>query len=826
MATAGEATMNIKRKSREAACPLSLLRQRHRAPSPTERPVAECLEERRLLSSALLANVIADALMPAPRVHVAHAKATAPMPSATKVAPPIAPSELTAVAVSPFEVDLSWHRNSTDETGFVLERSLDPSFATINRSVTLAAGSTQFVDTTVAKTTTYYYRVYAFNAGGNSFAASASVTTPDIPPTPPAAPSGLEAWGVSNTEIDLQWTNNATNQTSLEIDRAPVGGMFSKLATVVATATTYSDYSSNDFSLKAWSYRVIAIGAAGPSTPSNVVIATTVPLNAGRIPITSPDGVFNASGFVTFNDAVYFAASDSSGNSELFRDDGSGPALAIAPAKSAPVAFNGRLYFYNIDATAGYQLWSTDGTAQGSQIVYTFGPPGGAVAPTGFAATPQYLFFIAGLSNATQIWRTDGTTDGTMPLATPTVSPIFLSPSTQPLAVGNDVYFAAGPEQVWKTDGTQAGTTMVADIPVNSGPRAFAALNGNVYFVAAQGQLWRTDGTAIGTTMLKSFNAIGSLTAVNGALYFSGSTTADGAELWTSDGTAAGTVMLKDLDAGGSNSSNGSSPMLFTAVGNEVFFIAAGGPYRSFFGLWKTDGTPQGTIRVHDFLGNFSSGNWLMNAAGKLVYFDGSTLWHSDGTAQGTAALATPIFSQPPHGASVAVRGDTLYVGGSSPFTIPPDPPPAPSSLAASGPPDSVELSWMDNTIGDTWFAVERSTASDFSTIDAIIVTTGNGSLGAAWDTTATLGHRYFYRVQAINEIGKSAWSAPVAGPVPIPGDANGDGTVNFADVLLLAQHYGEPGTFAEGDLNGDGSVGFDDLLILAQNYGSVEAGV
>ena len=56
-----------------------------------------------------------------------------------------------------------------------------------------------------------------------------------------------------------------------------------------------------------------------------------------------------------------------------------------------------------------------------------------------------------------------------------------------------------------------------------------------------------------------------------------------------------------------------------------------------------------------------------------------------------------------------------------------------------------------------------------------------------------------------------------------IPGDANGDGKVDFNDLLILSQNFGKTsgGTFATGDFNGDGAVGFPDLLILAQNYGS-----
>ena len=51
--------------------------------------------------------------------------------------------------------------------------------------------------------------------------------------------------------------------------------------------------------------------------------------------------------------------------------------------------------------------------------------------------------------------------------------------------------------------------------------------------------------------------------------------------------------------------------------------------------------------------------------------------------------------------------------------------------------------------------------------------------------------------------------------------DFNNDGSINFNDLLILAQNYGRhPATFAEGDANGDGTVNFADLLILAQNYG------
>jgi hypothetical protein len=52
-------------------------------------------------------------------------------------------------------------------------------------------------------------------------------------------------------------------------------------------------------------------------------------------------------------------------------------------------------------------------------------------------------------------------------------------------------------------------------------------------------------------------------------------------------------------------------------------------------------------------------------------------------------------------------------------------------------------------------------------------------------------------------------------------GDANGDGRVDFADLVKLAQSYDLPAgrMYATGDFTGDGATDFNDLVVLAQNY-------
>jgi hypothetical protein len=53
-------------------------------------------------------------------------------------------------------------------------------------------------------------------------------------------------------------------------------------------------------------------------------------------------------------------------------------------------------------------------------------------------------------------------------------------------------------------------------------------------------------------------------------------------------------------------------------------------------------------------------------------------------------------------------------------------------------------------------------------------------------------------------------------------GDANRDRKVDFADLVILAQNYGQSGkTFAQGDFSFNTTVGFEDLIVLAQRYGT-----
>jgi hypothetical protein len=92
---------------------------------------------------------------------------------------PVAPSGLSAVAVSRTQINLSWADNSGDEDGFRIERCKNPNCTNFAQIAQVGAGVATFADTTVNRNTAYNYRVRAFNAAGNSaYSNTASAKTP------------------------------------------------------------------------------------------------------------------------------------------------------------------------------------------------------------------------------------------------------------------------------------------------------------------------------------------------------------------------------------------------------------------------------------------------------------------------------------------------------------------------------------------------------------------------------------------------------------------------------------------------------------------------
>jgi hypothetical protein len=177
--------------------------------------------------------------------------------------------------VSAIQWDASHYSNLTpkiqllDSGGGVVAGWQDPNTWTVSWSGSLAAGSYRLVVTSHGiYSTSQTSTNYGFNVG--SYNISGTVATPA---NFVAAPTNLTATAVSGNQINLAWTDNATNETSYSIERSTDGVTWGALTTLGANSTASSD--TTVVAGTTYYYRVRAFNGSTPSDYSNQASATT-----------------------------------------------------------------------------------------------------------------------------------------------------------------------------------------------------------------------------------------------------------------------------------------------------------------------------------------------------------------------------------------------------------------------------------------------------------------------------------------------------------------------------------------------------------------------
>jgi alpha-tubulin suppressor-like RCC1 family protein len=153
--------------------------------------------------------------------------------------PPNPPTVLTATAITSTQISLVWNDNSSNEVGFRIERSVSGSAFSLFRSVN--ANIISYLDTTLDPLTEYSYKVKAYNSAGDSIYSPIAVTTTLA--GPPNSPSILTATAISQTLINLGWSNVGSEDGYLIERKTNSDGTYMQIGTQSADILTFSDTS-------------------------------------------------------------------------------------------------------------------------------------------------------------------------------------------------------------------------------------------------------------------------------------------------------------------------------------------------------------------------------------------------------------------------------------------------------------------------------------------------------------------------------------------------------------------------------------------------------
>jgi predicted phage tail protein len=159
--------------------------------------------------------------------------------------------------------------------GFKIERCTGAGCGGFTQVATVGANVTSYSNTGLTASTSYSYRVRAYNAAGDSGYSNTATAVTAAAPAIPIAPSNLTATAVSKGQINLAWIDKATNENGFYIERCTGAGCtnFTQITTVGANVTGYQNTGLT--ANTTYRYRVRAYNASGISGYSNIAAVKT-----------------------------------------------------------------------------------------------------------------------------------------------------------------------------------------------------------------------------------------------------------------------------------------------------------------------------------------------------------------------------------------------------------------------------------------------------------------------------------------------------------------------------------------------------------------------
>ncbi len=323
-------------------------------------------------------------------------------------------------------------------------------------------------------------------------------------------------------------------------------------------------------------------------------------------------------------DGLYFLAERDISGVDLWRTDGTtaGTVLQRTIAEPDDSVSGLRLaedhLLYSLDLAAGPEVFAAP-LAGGAAVPLASGWLGGSIAGDG----PWLLPIVSPQLGRTEPWLSDLTTAGTTRMsALATSEQVRMTPWAGQL--GDRFLFSGLLASATTNDpdlfqfDSDSGVLSSIEVPepgCTDSDGTFAKVNGLGLFIAiadngSRSELWRTDGTESGSFVLASpepgpagFSGP-DCPSSNGSFAIFSNPGEQGTEPWVTDGTIEGTRLLRDVvPRPESNAfplfSYSSFPSGIGFAGSFGFFLTRSDAQPELTPrLWRTDGTPEGTLEV------------------------------------------------------------------------------------------------------------------------------------------------------------------------------------------------------------------------------------
>jgi ELWxxDGT repeat protein len=375
-----------------------------------------------------------------------------------------------------------------------------------------------------------------------------------------------------------------------------------------------------------------------------------------------------------------FAQIDATGDERtLFRHDvgvdGVEPFLTVPVRRGRHGSRNGpptlsiagnAWFFVESDLDDGYeqarQVWRYDPVSRDLRTLFAADPPATGIGARSDHLVPSggdYLFLGAdGIDLHPVVYRLRPRSGA--------ISKLLDLPATDAISAGvsgNRWFVIENRQRIVAIDLAGRTRKVLGEFPEESLQQA-VALELGALFTVERGypnpevslELWQADATGTGTRALASWSyaysgcslylTLPPRASANPVLFdLQSSCSSSPGELWTSDGSRERTLKLRDFPGERlsltPDSSSGRGQILFLSSDD------LDGPPESE-SIWKTDGTPAGTVRVASMPAgaSYNYGNWERGAYGEDAYYfawedstHGLELWKTDGTELGTALV-------------------------------------------------------------------------------------------------------------------------------------------------------------------------------------------